>query len=135
MEKGQPDPEICDERDTGIRIPLKIGGTMINLCLCHRDPERSIKIFGRILPICARCTGIFLGSFFAMMLIFTGNRTPLFICILLLIPLVVDGMTQLMKLRMSNNPLRLITGTLFGIGYVLLLVGFLDFITYMLIQG
>jgi len=70
-----------------------------------------------------------------MMLIFTGNRTPLFICILLLIPLVVDGMTQLMKLRMSNNPLRLITGTLFGIGYVLLLVGFLDFITYMLIQG
>ena len=88
MEKGQPDPEICDERDTGMRIPLKIGGTMINLCLCHRDPERSIKISGRILPICARCTGIFLGSFFAMMLIFTGNRTPLFICILLLIPLV-----------------------------------------------
>lgn len=55
MEKGQPDPEICDERDTGMRIPLKIGGTMINLCLCHRDPERSIKISGRILPICARC--------------------------------------------------------------------------------
>ena len=28
---------------------------------CHRDPDRSLHLFGRVLPVCMRCLGIYLG--------------------------------------------------------------------------
>ncbi|MBV1755609.1 MAG: DUF2085 domain-containing protein [Methanobacterium sp.] len=31
--------------------------------ICHGLPERSFKIKGHMLPVCARCTGLYLGSF------------------------------------------------------------------------
>lgn len=40
---------------------------------------------------------------------------PLLFALALMLPLIVDGLTQLVGFRMSNNQLRLISGVLFGI--------------------
>ena len=44
--------------------------------------------------------------------------------VLLLLPLIVDGVTQMIHLRKSNNLLRFVTGFLFGIGYLYLMFAF-----------
>ncbi|MFP4321014.1 MAG: DUF2085 domain-containing protein [Anaerolineales bacterium] len=33
----------------------------VGYAICHRIPERTFEAFGRELPLCARCTGIYLG--------------------------------------------------------------------------
>lgn len=80
--------------------------------ICHQIPERSFFFFGHQLPVCARCTGIyfgaFLGSFFAR-----KKAPPRLFLIAALIPLVLDGGTQLF-FRESTNVLRLGTGLLAG---------------------
>jgi uncharacterized membrane protein len=35
---------------------------MVGYAICHQIPERSFSIGGRQLPLCARCTGTFLGA-------------------------------------------------------------------------
>lgn len=52
---------------------------------------------------------------------FTYTLNSMIIGFLLLIPTGVDGTTQLLELRKSNNKLRLITGLLGGIGLMIIL--------------
>ncbi|MEW6009680.1 MAG: DUF2085 domain-containing protein [Euryarchaeota archaeon] len=88
--------------------------------ICHGCPERSFKIKGHPLPVCARCTGIYLGSFsyIIIVLIFNwGFNLTLFLAgLLLIIPTLGDGITQYFTLRESNNRLRFITGIIGGVG-------------------
>lgn len=51
-----------------------------------------------------------------------GFSIPNTVCILLLLPLILDGMVQLLFYVMSNNRRRLITGALFGIGFIQLVI-------------
>ena len=44
-----------------------VGGT-----ICHQRPERSFQLWGRPMPVCARCTGIYLGA--AVALLFQALR-------------------------------------------------------------
>ena len=89
---------------------------------CHRLPERSFFYRGRQLPVCARCTGLAVGylayPFFLLQVISISYS----VAILLLLPCALDGITQLLNWRLSNNLLRLITGVLCGIGQAALLV-------------
>lgn len=79
---------------------------------CHQMPERSFFIGSYQFPLCARCTGILFGEIAGLLLSFF---IPFFWPILLLIlPILVDGLTQLWGWRTSNNLLRLITGLLGG---------------------
>lgn len=88
---------------------------LVNIVPCHRIPERCLHIKGKPMPICTRCFAILLGYLFVpLMLLFKG--LPLYIPILLSIPMIVDGFTQKWKWRQSNNFLRFCTGLLFGIG-------------------
>jgi len=34
----------------------------IGMVVCHQKPERSFHLWGAQLPVCARCTGIYLGA-------------------------------------------------------------------------
>ena len=82
---------------------------------CHCRPERSFFFRGRQFPLCARCTGELLGILAAV-----GSwwlwRPPVALALVLLVPLVVDGLVQLCTAYESRNYRRLWTGVLFGYG-------------------
>ena len=89
----------------------------------------TLKIFKREVRLCARCSGYVAGLYtfkvFNNLLgipIFNSlnNMSQLFLCFLSIIPLTSDWLTQSWKWRDSNNRLRFITGTLLGIGVILL---------------
>lgn len=92
---------------------------VLNL-ICHRMPERSFFIKGHQFPVCARCTGFYISLmlYFIYVYFFFVHYNPVLLtfAILLLIPMMLDGLTQLFKYRESNNVLRLITGLMGGIG-------------------
>jgi uncharacterized membrane protein len=41
-----------------IALAIYIGGSVI----CHQRPERSFEVWGMQMPVCARCTGIYVGA-------------------------------------------------------------------------
>lgn len=92
--------------------------------ICHRKPERTFKIKGHYLPVCARCTGFYLSAFtycfVAMIYPFKYTNITTVLAIILLIPSFIDAMTQFFELIESNNYLRLVTGILGGLGLVIL---------------
>ena len=106
---------------------------LIDLVPCHRMKSRSITIKGYTLPLCARCTGILAGYlFFPFIMVFDMNF-PLWLGILLNLPMVIDGWTQKRKFRMSNNSLRLSTGIVSGLGQSMIIVSVSQSIIYILL--
>ena len=112
---------------------------------CHNKYERSMEINGNQLPVCMRDIGIFMGlsvgSFWfsrkgynrwtvkdtCLSLlpdawlngIYLKNRRSLLwvLCgVILCLPLIIDGFTQLLTPYESNNPMRVVTGFGFGVG-------------------
>jgi uncharacterized membrane protein len=85
----------------------------------------SLRILGRELRLCARCSGYALGllaltayrAVFGLR-IFDSLGTPLqfLLCYLTVVPLACDWLTQSWGWRESNNRLRLLTGTIIGVG-------------------
>lgn len=86
---------------------------------CHQIPERSFFFRGYQFPVCARCTGIFLGGFIGIIFFFIFSINW-WICLLLLTPMVIDGGLQYIRVWKSNNILRVLTGFIagFGLGYL-----------------
>jgi uncharacterized membrane protein len=80
--------------------------------ICHQIPERSFYIAGHQLPVCARCTGIYLGALVGSA-VASGRSPPRWVLMAAVFPLVLDGGTQLF-FRESNNILRLATGLVAG---------------------
>jgi uncharacterized membrane protein len=94
----------------------------IGLCFCHRRKDRSIWFFGLENFFCSRCLGILLGFFVGSCYRIFFNAFPLISGFILMIPLVIDGFSQLLGHRESNNGIRLITGFLFGFGMTIILL-------------
>jgi len=89
---------------------------------CHRLPERSFKIRGKVFPLCARCTSIYVGYLFLPVLLFMDLHLSFLIGIVLNLPMLLDGVTQQKGYRKSNNFLRTVTGLLSGIGQMVVVV-------------
>ncbi|MBP3791108.1 MAG: DUF2085 domain-containing protein [Methanobrevibacter sp.] len=91
--------------------------------LCHRIPERSFFIRGHQFPVCARCTGFYTGLIvYLIAYVFYKhpyNWNMLFISMILLVPVAIDGLTQYFGPRESTNTLRFITGFVGGIGLII----------------
>jgi len=92
---------------------------------CHRLPERSV-LLGIKLPLCTRCFGFFLGILVGLLtllfsIIFKTKIRAIIFFLLMNSPLILDGITQYLNLRKSNNWLRLFTGILSGISVPLVL--------------
>jgi uncharacterized membrane protein len=91
--------------------------------ICHRRPDRSFNYNGKQFPVCARCTGFYLGLLlFSILFFFNLSYDFYYLGLLLLVPMGVDGTTQLFKLRESNNMLRLVTGLVAGAGVILMII-------------
>ncbi len=90
--------------------------------VCHQLPERCFRVNGRPMFLCARCLGLylsmpigfFLSFIFNLGLMFNKNQI-LLVGFIMCLPMAVDGTTQLLKFRESNNRLRLFTGILAGL--------------------
>ncbi len=80
---------------------------------CHCKPERTIIIRGRLMPVCARCTGINFGIILTPIVFYFINA-PFYIFPLFVIPIVIDGYTQKHTKYVSTNFRRFVTGLLFG---------------------
>ena len=90
---------------------------------CHQIPERSLHIRGVQFPVCARCTGVFLGQILMLLGTLAGIRTPLSLDATLMIPMAVDWIIQYTGFKESTNRRRIITGLLGGAGYIGFIVG------------
>ena len=104
---------------------------LVGYAICHQIPERSFHIAGQQLPLCARCTGIYMGSLttFTLMAVWGRRRAaklpsvPITLVLLLFIlSMGVDGINSYLSffpnvphLYEPQNWLRLTTGTLEGL--------------------
>lgn len=89
--------------------------------MCHGRPERSLDFAGVAMPICARCLGIYAGLLAGLavfwLIPYLRERLVRPFAIAAVVPLAVDGLTQLAGLRESTNELRIVTGVIAGLAF------------------
>lgn len=90
--------------------------------ICHQRPDRCFSINGKPMPLCARCLGFYLGLFLGIfipiifnMILLVNIRILLILLLISVTPLAIDGLSQLVGMRVSNNKLRFATGLFAGI--------------------
>lgn len=96
---------------------------MNTTALCHGKSDRCFSYRGRDLPICARCSAIYLGFFTSLVFEYLYGLPGLELIplwILIIIPTGVDGITQLVGKRESTNLIRFLTGFPAGLGIMFL---------------
>ena len=104
----------------------------IGYAVCHRIDIRSFHIGGRQVPLCARCTGMFLGAMLGIgFQAFLGRKrsgvppvSVIIVLVILSLAFIVDGLNSYLSLipgiepvYQPHNVLRIITGT--GVGLVI----------------
>src|SRR5437588_10663007 len=90
--------------------------------VCAQVPSHSFYIFGHQLGLCARNFSIYTSMFIGSLIFVLSKKRlpgiPWWICVLMILPMAWDGITQMFGLRESTWVLRLLTGTLFGLGNI-----------------
>ncbi len=86
--------------------------------LCHQQAERTFFLNGNEMPFCARCTAIWLGLAIGLgimtLYIMQLNEKFLFVLIIGIAPMGIDGVGQLLGFWESTNIIRFISGFLSG---------------------
>ena len=103
----------------------------VGYAFCHRIDERSFHVGENQFPMCARDTGMFLGTILALIYqIIIGKKNGKFppkgiivVLLIFLLAFAIDGSNSLLQLFLGAGPLyqttnltRLITGTGVGLG-------------------
>ena len=87
--------------------------------MCHQKADRSFFINGNQMPFCSRCTAIWLGLAIGLGLMFflklKIDEKFVYIIIIGILPIGIDGLGQLFGLWESTNLIRVITGLLIGV--------------------
>jgi uncharacterized membrane protein len=104
------------EESLGPVISILYKNKRYGLCFCHKIEERSIPFLDIEKYLCARCMGILFGTLIGVLSRSLMGAIDAWRAPLLIMPLIVDGGTQALGLRESNNRARLITGVMFGFG-------------------
>ncbi len=102
----------------------------VGFAVCHQITSRCLT-FGKInLPICARCSGIYLGFLITAAILFSmyrrkeSNLPPLWVKIALvifIISTIIDGLLSYLNLIPTNNNIRFVTGFLCGSGIMIII--------------
>jgi uncharacterized membrane protein len=86
--------------------------------ICHQYDSHSLHLFGEKLAVCARCSTIYFGFFFGVLLSpliskkFSQNSHWLLIA---LVPMLLDVVGSWLGVHESTLVLRILTGSLFGV--------------------
>ncbi|NBH15583.1 DUF2085 domain-containing protein [Lachnospiraceae bacterium] len=88
---------------------------------CHQLPERSFFYYKYQFPVCARCTGIIIGYFFSLIYAIFFSQLSIYLEIILIIPMSIDGLLQFFTSYISNNFKRFATGLLAGFSFIQLI--------------
>ena len=104
-----------------LQISSKVYEILRNIC--HQVPTRCLWIKTSNIGLCARCFSIYITLFLTGLYLMKYNIRRIFwkYSFILIIPCIIDGFSQYLNLRLSNNALRTITGGLAGIGLGLIL--------------
>ena len=86
---------------------------------CHCRADRSFFYRGRQFPVCARCTGLLFGFLLGVAMLFLYTP-PVWVLVILALPMIADGLIQRFTAYESGNIRRLATGLLFGCAIVCL---------------
>ncbi len=90
--------------------------------ICAQIPSHSFFILGHQLGLCARNLAIYSSTFLGGLVFVLGKKRlpgiPWWVWVLMMLPMALDGTTQMFGWRESTWALRVITGTLFGLGSV-----------------
>ena len=109
---------IMDNKDyieENVHNPLARAVYLSGDFMCHQHANRSFFIHGNQMPYCARCVGMFLGlAFGALVGLLFRVRVGVFLYLLILLPMALDGGLQLVTSYESTNLIRIVTGTLVG---------------------
>jgi uncharacterized membrane protein len=97
---------------------------------CAQIPSHSFYMLGHQLGMCARNMAIY-GSMFAGGLVFIVSKKrlpgiPWWFWLLLILPMALDGITQMFGWRESTWELRVITGALFGLANMWFVLPFIQ---------
>jgi uncharacterized membrane protein len=90
--------------------------------ICHQRADRSFHVHGEQMAFCARDLAIFAGAVGIAGVYGLARRlrpisSPHYLLVLLaLVPIGLDGVTQIIGLRESTTVLRISTGVIFSIG-------------------
>jgi len=95
---------------------------------CHQKANRSFFLYNYQFPICARCTGLLLGYFLGIIILFFINEISLYLSLTFSIIMFIDWFIQYKGIKTSNNYRRLFTGSLCGIGVIGILANVYVFI-------
>lgn len=109
---------------------LLVKTRLIGYAVCHQLPERSFHIAGEQLPLCARCSGTFVGALLGFVMLTLRKRwraaalppmPVLVVLVVFMLALAVDGLNSYLTffpgfphLYEPRNWLRLTTGALNG---------------------
>lgn len=93
----------------------------IGAYICNQLPSHSLFINGNQLFVGARCTGIYLGILFTLLWAYwkkenRNGQIRFSLLMLLVLPMAIDGTSQMIGLWGGVNWLRVATGLLSGIG-------------------
>lgn len=83
---------------------------------CHQLPERSFFYKSWQFPVCARCTGVTIGQFTAIVLALFKRFVSFPHAMFLLIIMGFDWGIQAIRIKESTNLRRLLTGFCGGLG-------------------
>ena len=83
---------------------------------CHQLPERSFSFRGKQFPVCARCTGVFIGEVLGIFLFKVGEISNIIAVVFSLI-MFADWFVQYKFHYESNNIRRVKTGLLCGYAF------------------
>lgn len=91
--------------------------------VCAQIPSHSFYIFGHQLGLCERNFSIYSSMFLGSLVFVLSKKRllgiPWWLWLLMILPMALDGTTQMFGWRESTWELRVITGTLFGLANVL----------------